>query len=178
MRGSGTGSSRWYCFSGDIPEHWRSSARLRLVTLTQQGGDAGIADAGFDGRYKIETVRWRWTFLVSGVLVRARVIDAETGETIELGRESWAERIVSVLTLADQGLLPPQSSGASPFSRFQLSSIHRGWHRLVRAEGAAEHEYIGRTKHPAFGKRIADALNQDDPRMLADASGPVRAYGF
>jgi hypothetical protein len=110
--------------------------------------------------------------------VRARLRDSMTGEELELRSEQLAEEVRHALERADAGDLDALPADASPFRRYETMSAPDGWHYLTRAEGALDHEPLGRTRSKAFAKRVVEALNRVNPRKLRNPYGPPKARWF
>ena len=149
------------------------------VSAWRQGG-GGIAVKGFAyrdlmSRYVVEHAsgftRMLWR-------VRACLIDAETGETLEARTQKVADDLRRVLERVDAGELEPLPADASPFRRYEASAGLDGWHYLLRAEGALDHESFARTRSETLAKRAVEALNRDNPRRLRDPHGPTKAGWF
>jgi hypothetical protein len=110
--------------------------------------------------------------------IRARLVDSENGESLEVGKREIAEHISVVLERADAGELAQLPLGSSPFRRYETSGDLNGWYYLSRAEGALDHGYFARTKSEQLARRVAEALNRDDPRRLRDPHGPPKMRWF
>jgi hypothetical protein len=57
-------------------------------------------------------------------------------------------------------------------------SSRDGWYYITRAEGALDHEQMGRTRSKVLAVRAAWAMNRADPRTLRDPHGPPKAGWF
>jgi len=110
--------------------------------------------------------------------IRARLVDSESGESLDISRREIADHISVVLERADAGELQPLPPGASPFRRYETSGDVKGWHYLSRAEGALDHGYFARTRSERLARRVADVLNRDHPRQLRDPHGPPKMGWF
>lgn len=106
--------------------------------------------------------------------VRARVVDTATGETIELRSDDLARTLRAALEAQDAGDLAALPTDASPFRRFEAMS-GSGWQWLIRANGAADHVSVGRTRSQSFVRRAAEVLNRTYPRKLRTHHGPINA---
>jgi hypothetical protein len=110
--------------------------------------------------------------------VRARLIVAASGETLEVRTQEVADHLRRVLEDADAGELEPLPADASPFRRYKTGAGLDGWHYLLRAEGALDHDSFARTKSESLARRAVEALNRDNPRRLRDPHGPPKAGWF
>jgi hypothetical protein len=79
---------------------------------------------------------------------------------------------------SDTGQLEPLPADASPFRRYEVRPGAAGWHYLLHAEGALDHETIGRTRSASFAARAADVLNRSNPRTVRSPHGPVKTGWF
>jgi hypothetical protein len=142
----------------------------------RQIGDDRVAKGG--SRYVVERGRG-----FTGMLwrVRARLRDSATGEELELRSVQLAEEVRRALERADAGELEALPADASPFRRYETSPTTPppdGWHYLMRAEGALDHDSFGRTRSKAFADRVVEALNRANPRKLRDPHRPPKAGWF
>ena len=106
--------------------------------------------------------------------VRARVVDTATGEMIELRTEDLARALHAALEEQDAGELAALPANASPFRRFESMS-GSGWQWLMKADGAADHVSVGRTRSETLVKRATEVLNRTHPRELRTHHGPINA---
>jgi hypothetical protein len=110
---------------------------------------------------------------------RARLMDSQTGEVMELRSEELAERLAELLVRGDSGELPLLPLDASPFRRFASARGEDDWYYVWHAEGAVDEDSLGRTKSQAFAARAVEALNRADPRELTvDNSRRVNSGWF
>ena len=110
--------------------------------------------------------------------VRARLIDAESGETLEARTQEVGDDLRRVLERADAGELELLPGDASPFRHYETSAGPDGWHYLLRAEGALNHDSFARTRSESLARRAVEALNRDNPRRLRGPHGPTKAGWF
>lgn len=108
---------------------------------------------------------------------RARLRDSATEEELELRSEQLAEEVRRALKRADAGDLDALPADASPFRRYETMSAPDGWHYLTRAEGALDHEPLGRTRSKAFATRVVEALNRVNSRNCVTHMGHPRRAG-
>ena len=153
----------------------RSGWRERLEARRGRHRRKGFAYRDLMSRYVVEHssgfTRMLWR-------VRACLIDAETDETLEARTQKVADDLRRVLERVDAGELEPLPADASPFRRYEASAGLDGWHYLLRAEGALDHESFARTRSETLAKRAVEALNRDNPRRLRDPHGPTKAGWF
>src|SRR5262245_2717482 len=111
-------------------------------------------------------------------VIRARLEDAETGETIDCRTAEDAARIGEALGRADSGDLPPEAEPEPPLGRYVVQTGRGGQCYLWRADGALPDRCFARTKSSELAQRVIEVLNRLEPLPPMPDDGTVKAGWF
>ena len=110
--------------------------------------------------------------------IRAQVIDAETGDSVEFQSVALAREGATLLEGAGRRGAPPLPADPTPFPTYDRSHGVDGWIYIFVGDGALSHRAVARSRSEELAKRTADVLSRARARPRRPWRGPFKSSYF
>jgi hypothetical protein len=111
-------------------------------------------------------------------LIRARLTDARTGETVDFRKRRLAEEAAELLRREDDGDFDPPPADPSPFATYEIVHVYDGSVVIWHGDGAMTTEPVAVSRNQDFARRVARALSRSHARSRRAWRGPVKSRYF
>jgi hypothetical protein len=110
--------------------------------------------------------------------IRARMIDAESGDSVEFQSAALAQEGATLLDGAGRGEAPPLPADPTPFPSYDISHGVDGWIYIWFGDGALSHRAVARSRSEELARPTADVLSRARARPRRSWRGPFKSPYF